>query len=41
LINAEADALLKTSAMRRDSTERRLRIKPAWVDSQLIRSRYA
>jgi len=41
LLTAEADALLKTSAMRRDSTERRLRIKPAWVDSQLIRSRYA
>ena len=41
LLTAEADSLLKTSAMRRDSTERRLRIKPAWVDSQLIRSRYA
>lgn len=41
LLAGEADALLKTSAMRRDSTERRLRIKPAWVDSQLIRSRYA
>jgi hypothetical protein len=41
LLTSEADALLKTSAMRRDSTERRLRIKPAWVDSQLIRSRYA
>lgn len=41
LLAAEADSLLKTSAMRRDSTERRLRIKPAWVDSQLIRSRYA
>lgn len=41
ILAAEADSLLKTSAMRRDSTERRLRIKPAWVDSQLIRSRYA
>ena len=41
LFTNEAEALLKTSAMRRDSTERRLRIKPAWVDSQLIRSRYA
>jgi hypothetical protein len=41
LLSAEAEALLKTSAMRRDSTERRLRIKPAWVDSKLIRARYA
>lgn len=41
LLTAEADSLLKTAAMRRDSTERRLRIKPAWVDSKLIRSRYA
>ena len=41
LLSAEAEAMLKTSAMRRDSTERRLRIKPAWIDSKLTQARYA
>jgi hypothetical protein len=41
LLAGEADALLKTSALRRDSTERRLRIQPAWVNSQLIKARHA
>jgi hypothetical protein len=41
LLTSEADALYHTSSMRRDSTERRLRIQPAWVNSQLIRARHA
>lgn len=41
LLMVEAEQLLKTSAMRRDSTERRVHRKPAWENSRLISSRYA
>lgn len=41
MLTEESVVLLRSAAMRRDSTERRLRIKPAWVDSQLIRARHA
>jgi hypothetical protein len=41
LLLTEAETFLKQSAMRRDSTERRGRLQPAWINSKLVRARYA
>jgi hypothetical protein len=41
LYTVEADNLLKNPAMRRDSTERRSRIRPAWFNSRLVAQRHA
>jgi hypothetical protein len=39
LLTSEVENLFKNPAMRRDSTERRGRIKPAWTRSKLVSSR--
>lgn len=39
LLAKETDLLGKNPAMRRDSTERKSRIKPAWMSSKLVSSR--
>ncbi len=41
LYAAEAETLLKNPAMRRDSTERRSRVRPAWLNSRLVAQRHA
>ena len=41
LLTAEAESLLKTSAMRRDSTKRKAGIQPAWTNSKLVAARHA
>ena len=39
LLAKDSDSLAKSPAMRRDSTERKGRIKPAWMSSKLVSSR--
>jgi len=41
MLAREAEALHKNSSMRRDSTERKSRIQPAWMTSKLVNSRNA
>ena len=39
LLAKDSDSIAKSPAMRRDSTERKGRIKPAWMSSKLVSSR--
>jgi hypothetical protein len=39
LLTTEVESLLRNPAMRRDSTERRSRVRPAWLNSRLVAQR--